>query len=151
MVTGTDADTWAHRAEAGRARLVVLVLALVYVVLAVAGIERAGWREFGPGESVLVFGVLGVSTLLNVVHALIGLVALGAALRHGAVAFALVALVVFTAMSAFGIVARGFGGSGDPLNLTWWNVGLYLLSAAACAFVYALRIRVARHPVSDTR
>jgi fermentation-respiration switch protein FrsA (DUF1100 family) len=126
---------------ARRGRKIVLGLGAVFVLLATAGFVRTGWGEFGQEEPVRVLGVFGVSTLLNIVHTFVGLVALLAALRGAAGALAPVATVAFTAMAVFGATARLFGDSGDPLNQTWWNVGLYLLSAAACAYVYSLRLR----------
>jgi Domain of unknown function (DUF4383) len=118
---------------ARRGRAIVLSLGALYLLLAIAGFVRTGWGEFGLEEQLRVLGVLGVSTLLNIVHAFVGLVALLAALRSAASTFAPVATVAFAAMAAFGATARIFGDTGDPLNQTWWNVGLYLLSAVSCA------------------
>jgi hypothetical protein len=39
------------------------------------------------------------------------------------------------------VIAGVIGDVGDPLHMTWWNVGLYVLSALTCALVYALRLR----------
>jgi hypothetical protein len=117
---------------APRARLIVLVLGIVYLALAVIGFVTAGFQEFGPERPVRMLGVFGVSTLLSIVHTGLGAVLTVAALRKAATALAPAATVAFVALSAFGIVARVFGGTGDPLNLTWWNIALYLLSAVAC-------------------
>jgi hypothetical protein len=122
----------------------VLGLGALYLLLAIGGFLRTGWGEFGQEEPIRLVGVFGVSTLLNIVHTFIGVVALLAAARRMTTTFAPVATVAFTAMAVFGATARVFGGSGDPLNLTWWNVGLYLLSAATCAYVFALPLRVTR-------
>lgn len=138
-----ESDTRA-RTHASPARVIVLLLGLLYLVLAVAGMFTVGWDEFGWEDPVRMFGVLGVSTLLNIVHGFIGIVAIVAALRGGATAFAPVAGIAFTAMSAFGIVSQVFSDEGDPLNLTWGNVVLYLLSLAACVFVYLTRVRAGR-------
>lgn len=124
-----------------RARALVLGLAVVYLFLAVAGFVHVGVGTFGYEEPIRLFGFLGVSTLLNFAHTFIGLVALLAAVRGGASAFAAPATIGFTAMSALGIVSRVAGDSGDPLNLTWWNVALYLVSAVLCAYVYWSRAR----------
>ncbi|OLF14641.1 DUF4383 domain-containing protein [Actinophytocola xanthii] len=120
------------------ARLVMLVLGIMYLVLAVIGFITVGFQEFGPERPERMLGVLGVSTLLSIVHTGLGAVLTVAALRGAATALAPVATVAFTALSAFGIVARVFGGTGDPLNLTWWNIALYLVSAVACGLVGAL-------------
>jgi hypothetical protein len=122
-------------------RSVLAGLGLVYLVLAVGGFVRVGLDGFGYEEPVRLFGIFGVSTLLSFVHTLLGVVALVAAWRGWTVAIAPVGIVWFTAMSAFGIVARSFGGDGDPLNLSWANVVLYLLSAVACGYVHVLRLR----------
>jgi hypothetical protein len=49
--------------------------------------------------------------------------------------------VVYLALAAFGIVANVVGDPGDPLHMTWWNVGLYGVTALVCAYVYSLRLR----------
>lgn len=139
----STSDT-AKPAAAAQSRLILAGLGTVYLVLAVGGILRAGLDEFGYDDPVRLFGIFGVSTLLTVVHTLLGVVTLLAAWRGWAAAIAPVGIVWFTAMAAFGIVSRSFGGAGDPLNLSWANVVLYLLSATACGYIYALRIRGAR-------
>lgn len=122
----------AHR----RGRLVVLALGILYLALAVIGLATVGWHDFGYEEPVRMLGFLGVSTLLSVVHGLAGVVLTIAGLRRAASAVAPVLVVAFFAMAVFGAVARIFGGTGDPLNLNWWNVALYAASSAACAYVY---------------
>ncbi|HEY7595944.1 MAG TPA: DUF4383 domain-containing protein [Actinophytocola sp.] len=119
-----------------RGRLVVVALGVLYLVLAAVGLATVGWHDFGYEEPVRMFGFLGVSTLLCVVHALLGVVLTTAGLRRAATAIAPVLVVAFVAMAVFGAVAKIFGGSGDPLNFNWWNVVLYLVSAAACVYVY---------------
>jgi fermentation-respiration switch protein FrsA (DUF1100 family) len=121
----------------------VATLGLVYLVLAVAGFVAVGWGTFGYEEPVRVFSVVGTSTLANIVHAFAGVVALVAALRRGASVFAPIGTIAFLAMAVFGVVSRLFPGAGDPLNLTWWNVGLYLLSAIACLYAYLANARSA--------
>jgi hypothetical protein len=123
------------------ARAIVLGLGVVYLLLAVGGFVRTGWGEFGLEDPLRLFGIIGVSTLLNFVHTFAGLVAVVAALRGAPSAFAAPATIGFTAMAVFGTVARIFGGTGDPMNMTWWNVVLYVLSAATCFYVYTLRLR----------
>lgn len=132
-----------------RVRTIVLGLGVVYLLLAIAGFVRTGWGEFGQEEPLRLAGVLGVSTLLNIVHAVVGAVACLAAARGAAGAFAPVAMVVFTAMAVFGATARIFGDYGDPLNQSWWNVGLYLLSAATCGYLYSLPLRATEENPDD--
>ncbi len=128
---------------AGRARAIVLVLGVVYLALAVIGLAVLGWGSIRESENARLLGVFGLSRLLIVAHGAIGVIAVLSALRRGATAFAAVATIVFVAMAAFGIVANAVGDVGDPLHMTWWNVGLYLLSAVACVFVYTMRARAA--------
>jgi hypothetical protein len=134
---------------ARRARRIVLGLGAVYLVLGLAGFARAGWTEFGYEEPVRLVGVFGLSTLLNIVHVFVGVLAILAALGRAPSTFAVVALVAFTAMAVFGATAHVFGGAGDPLNLTWWNVVLFALSATACGYVYSLRLRAVRERSPD--
>ena len=115
-------------------RLVVLTLGVVYLAFAVIGLAIVGWHDFGYEEPVRMLGFLGVSTLLCVVHALVGVVLTLSALRRAAALVAPLALA-FVAMAVFGAVANTFGGNGDPLNLNWWNVFLYAGSAVACGYV----------------
>lgn len=134
------------RTRASSTRVVILVLGLAYLVLAVAGTAKVGWHEFGWSEPDRVFGVFGVSTLANILHGVLGLIATLSALGGAASAFAFepVLGVVFTAMTAFGVVAMVADDGGDPLNLTWWNVVLYLVSAVACGYAYAGRVHELR-------
>lgn len=130
-----------HTKATRTARVAVLVLGVVYLVLAVTGILVVGWGGIREADPALLLGVFGVSRLLDVAHAVLGVVAVLAAVRGGASAFAAVATVVFTAMGAYGVIAGVIGDAGDPLHMTWWNVGLYLVSALTCAFVYSLHLR----------
>jgi hypothetical protein len=127
------------------ARSIVLGLGVVYLLLAVAGFIQTGWGEFGLEEPLRLFGILGVSTLLNFVHTFVGAVAVLAALRGASSTFAIPATIMFLAMAVFGATSRVFADTGDPLNLTWWNVALYLLSSVTCGYVYSLRLRAADH------
>jgi hypothetical protein len=136
-VTETVAKT------AGTTRAIVLVLGVVYLALAVIGLAVIGWGSIREAENARLLGVFGVSRLLIIAHGALGVIAVVAALRRGASAFAAVATIVFVAMSAFGIVANVVGDVGDPLHMTWWNVALYVLSAAACLFAYTLRVKAA--------
>jgi hypothetical protein len=130
---------------ARRARVIVLGLGVVYLLLGVGGFIAVGWGEFGLEEPLRLLGVFGVSTLANIVHTFVGLVATAAALRGAQSVFAPVAIVAFTAMAALGVVSRLVADTGDPMNMTWWNVGLYVLSAVTCGYVFALRLRVPRN------
>lgn len=129
--------------------MIVLGLGVLYLLVAIGGFVRTGWGEFGQEEPIRLVGILGVSTLLNIVHTFVGAVATFAALRGGATTFAPVAMVAFTAMAVFGATARVFSDSGDPLNLSWWNVGLYVLSAVTCGYVFSLRLRVTEEDPDD--
>lgn len=124
-----------------RRDVVVLVLGVGYLALSVIGFMTVGWHQFGLEKPVRMLGFLGVSTLLNIVHGLVGVVLTVAGLRRWADGIAPVAAVAFTAMTVFGAVARIFGGVGDPLNLGWWNVVLYALSALTCGYVFVTALR----------
>ncbi len=127
--------------SAGRARAIVLVLGVVYLALAVIALVVLGWGSIRESENARLLGVFGVSRLLIVAHGALGVIAIVAALRHGASAFAAVATIVFVAMTAFGIVSNAVGDVGDPLHMTWGNVVLYALSAVACAVAYVTRTK----------
>lgn len=131
----------AVRGPTTRAGAVVLTLGVVYLALSVIGFVTVGWHQFGQGRTAVMLGFLGVSTLSNIAHGLIGLVLTGTSLRGWASGIAPVATIVFVAFAVFGTVARIFGGRGDPLNLNWWNVGLYVLSAVAAVYAYVAAVR----------
>jgi hypothetical protein len=133
--------TMTHAKAARTARTAVLVLGVLYLALAVLGVVLVGWGDIHESESARLLGVFGVSRLLIVAHAAFGVLALVAALRRAPSVFAAPATIAFTAMAAFGTIAEIIGDVGDPLHMTWWNVGLYLLSAMTCAFIYTLRLR----------
>jgi hypothetical protein len=139
-MSNVEAQTAARRSRS-QGDVVMLVLGVCYLALSVIGFVTVGWQQFGYEEPVRMLGVLGVSTLLNIVHALVGAVLTLAGLRRSAAAIAPVLVVAFTAAVAFGVVARLFGGNGDPLNLTWWNVVLYALSALIGVYVYATALK----------
>ena len=126
---------------AGRSRTIVLVLGVVYLALAVIGLAVLGWGSIRESENARLLGVFGLSRLLIIAHAAIGVVAVVAALRGGAGAFAPPATIVFVAMTAFGVVANAVGDVGDPLHMTWGNVVLYALSAVTCVVAYVMRAK----------
>lgn len=128
---------------ATRSDVVVLTLGIVYLALSVIGFVSVGWQEIGWEEPVRMLGFLGVSSLLNILHGLIGLVLTGLSLRGRGAGIAPVVTIAFVVMAVFGAVARIFGGAGDPLNLNWWNVGLYVLSAVAAVYAYVSAVRSA--------
>lgn len=127
--------------SAGLTRAIVLVLGVVYLALAVIALAVLGWGSIREAPDARILGVFGVSRLLIVAHGALGVIALLAAVRRGASAFAAVATIVFVAMTAFGIVANIIGDIGDPFHTTWWNVGLYALSAVACFYAYVVRMK----------
>jgi hypothetical protein len=133
--------TMTHAKAARTARVAVLVLGVVYLALAVTGILVVGWGEIREADPALLLGVFGVSRLLDIAHAVLGVVAVLAVVRGAPSAFAAVGTVALTAMAAYGVIAEVIGDAGDPLHMTWWNVGLYLVSALTCAFVYTLRLK----------
>ena len=94
------------------------MLGVVLLALAVAGIAIVGWGAIRESESARLFGVFGVSRLLDIAHAAPGVVAVLPAVLRAPSAFAAVATIVFTAMVAFGVVSGVVGDAGDPLHMT---------------------------------
>jgi hypothetical protein len=141
-VTGEVETMTTTQTKAARtARTLVLALGVVYLALAVIGIVVVGWGSIRESESARLLGVFGVSRLLDVAHAAVGVLAVVAAVRRAPSVFAAPATIAFTAMAAYGVIAELVGDVGDPLHMTWWNVGLYLLTALTCVFAYTLRLR----------
>jgi Domain of unknown function (DUF4383) len=133
--------TMTHAKAAKTARTIVLALGVVYLALAVAGIVVVGWGSIREAESARLLGVFGVSRLLDVAHAAVGVLAVVAAVRRAPNVFAAPATIAFTAMAAYGVIAELVGDVGDPLHMTWWNVGLYMVTALTCVFAYTLRLK----------
>jgi hypothetical protein len=141
-VTGeVETMTMTHEKAARTARTIVLALGVVYLALALAGFVVVGWGSIREAESARLLGVFGVSRLLDVAHAAVGVLAVAAAVRRAPSVFAAPATIAFTAMAAYGVIAELIGDVGDPLHMTWWNVGLYMLTALTCVFAYTLRLR----------
>ncbi|MEV6898677.1 DUF4383 domain-containing protein [Amycolatopsis sp. NPDC051372] len=118
-------------------RLVVLVVAVVYLVLGVAGffVPETAHVGHAPSRTVWIFGS---STVLNIVHTAVGLLGLLAARKpSGAVGYCWFVFVAFAGLTAFGILSATFGTvDDDPVNLNGadnWLHGLTSLVALAVA------------------
>jgi uncharacterized protein DUF4383 len=119
-----------HRA----AQLLMLVIGLVYLVLAVGGFAVTGTNEFERVDPT--FLGFGVSTLHNVLHALIGALALLSTRKlTGATVFGWLGFMGLIGMSAYGVVVMLGDSSADPLNVNWPVNVLHLVTAVALLLI----------------
>jgi hypothetical protein len=124
-----------------------LLIGVGYLALAVVGFMETGTNDFTRNPENVVLG-FGVSTLHNVVHAAAGLLAvvLGRT-ASGARAFGWLALIGFTALSAYGIPAAIGEGPGEPLNVNWADNVLHLGTALVALVIVLIGERADRsHP-----
>ncbi|MCP2163746.1 DUF4383 domain-containing protein [Goodfellowiella coeruleoviolacea] len=127
------------------ARLLAAVVGVVYLVLAVAGFALTGTGEFtqSTAHQVLIFDV---STLQNIVHAVVGVLGLLAAWQrtgNGTQFYGWAVLVVFFVLFCYGTVTllASTGVTGDPLNLNWPDNWLHLVTAVAGLAIGVLALR----------
>ncbi|MEU4673425.1 DUF4383 domain-containing protein [Amycolatopsis sp. NPDC023774] len=120
-----------------RPRLVVDVLAVVYLALGVAGffVPETGHVGHDTTRTVWLFSS---STVLNIVHTAVGVLGLLAARKlAGAIGYCWFVFVAFTGLTAYGILATAFSSvKEDPVNVNWadnWLHGLTALVALAVA------------------
>jgi hypothetical protein len=114
------------------ARLTVLMLGLFYVVLAIWGFAQisdetnVGGDLRGGNPSDLLWGVFGVSTVLNFIHFLLGVFTVVAAVTLMKSAW----ITWYVAIGLGLVVAYGLLPIGsDPLNINWADNWLHLVSA----------------------
>ncbi|MFD8491795.1 DUF4383 domain-containing protein [Amycolatopsis sp. NPDC059657] len=115
-------------------RSAALVIGVVYLALGVLGFllapDPTALNGHQPSNTVWIFSV---GLLQNALHITIGLLGLVAARKSGqARLFGLGAFFVFTAVTAYGIVAAIAGFEGDAaLNANWPDNILHALTAVA--------------------
>lgn len=104
------------------ARLACTALGLALLVIGIVGFAQSGlggWGNTPAGTVEGTAGGLGGSTLLNVVHIILGALALLAALRNGVRLAALFGILAFTGLLAYDVVALIANDAGDPLGPRW--------------------------------
>ncbi|MBB4684011.1 DUF4383 domain-containing protein [Amycolatopsis jiangsuensis] len=117
---------------------VVAVLGLVYLVLGVAGFIVPETAYAAGHDTSRLIWVFSSSTVLNIVHVLLGVLGLLAARKlSSALGYCWVLFVAFTGLTAYGILATSFGSvPQDPVNLNWadnWLHGITALIALVVA------------------
>ncbi|GAB2796342.1 DUF4383 domain-containing protein [Amycolatopsis magusensis] len=121
------------------ARVLALVVGLVYLLLGVLGFTIADQPgQVGP-DGVNMVWIFSVSAVQNVVHIVIGLLGLAAAAKPaGARIYGLVLFVALTGMTVFGVLASSADTPGDVLNVNAagnWLHGLTALAGLAMWFL----------------
>ncbi len=135
----------------GVTRLVVALLGLVYLVLGVAGFFTPETADVGhhPQNAVWLFSASG---LLNLLHTLLGVAGLAAALRTTtALAYSWAAFIALTGLTAYGLVAATGNPPEDPVNINWadnWLHGLSALILLATGVLATRALREARQSQS---
>ncbi|MCR6483779.1 DUF4383 domain-containing protein [Amycolatopsis sp. OK19-0408] len=128
MTSSTEARP---RAGPGWLRPVVAVVGLLYLALGVAGFLTPETASVGhrPENTVWLFSV---TTVLTMVHTLVGVLGLLAATkRTGSVIYCWVLFLGFAGMTAYGVFAAAFAAPEDPINVNWADNWLHGLTAVA--------------------
>lgn len=140
-----DGNTRAHPVRrTAWVRPVALVIAVVYLVLGIAGffVPSGGGIGDDPNRTLWIFSV---SSLQNVVHVVIGVLGLLAARSISGSRFygwgLFAALAGFT---AYGIAAAATGGSGDLVNTNWANNVLHGVTAVIALMMALFPPRIHR-------
>lgn len=106
-------------------RRATLVLGLTYLALGIAGFAAYGWSPAGPDGSRTIW-VLGVSAVLNIVHLVVGLLALVASRKNSTtLAYLWFAFYGFAGLGAYSVLASALGEPGNLLDTTPANAWLY--------------------------
>ncbi|MGX7828552.1 DUF4383 domain-containing protein [Actinokineospora sp. 24-640] len=130
------------------ARLTCAAVGLALLVIGIVGFAQSGlggWGNTPAGTVEGTAGGLGGSTLLNVVHMILGALALFAALRNGVRLAALFGILAFTGLLAYDIVALIANDAGDPLGPRWPALLVHGIALA----VSLLLTRLARQSSQD--
>jgi hypothetical protein len=116
------------------AQVLMPVIGLVYLGLAVGGFAVTGTNEFGSSDAT--FLGFGVSTMHNVLHAVIGVLAVLSATKLAAAAvFGWLGFMMLLGLSAYGVVVTLGDRSVDPLNVNWPANVLHLMTAVAVLLI----------------
>lgn len=116
------------------AQVLMLVVGVVYLGLAVGGFAVTGTNQFGRVNAE--FLGFGVSTMHNVVHAAIGVLALLSATKlAGATVFGWLGFMALIGLSAYGVLVVIGDSSADPLNVDWPGNVLHLVTAVAVLLI----------------
>lgn len=117
-------------------RPAVAVLGLAYLALGVVGFLTPETVGVGHNTTRAVW-IFSTSTVLNLVHTVVGVLGLVAATRKaGALIYSWALFVGFAGMTAYGIFATAFTNPEDPINVNWadnWLHGLTSIAALALA------------------
>ncbi|QRP49553.1 DUF4383 domain-containing protein [Amycolatopsis sp. FDAARGOS 1241] len=116
-------------------RLIVGVVALVYLVLGITGFFVPETAHLGHDTTRTVW-LFSTSTVLNIVHTAVGLLGLLAARKlSGTIGYCWFVFVAFAGLTAYGILSATFSTvDEDPVNINWadnWLHGLTALVALA--------------------
>ncbi|WP_370962393.1 DUF4383 domain-containing protein [Amycolatopsis sp. cg9] len=128
-------------------RPVVAVAGLLYLALGVAGFLTPETTAVGD-ETTRAVWIFSVTPLLNLVHAVVGVLGLLAATRRtGSLIYCWVLFAGFAGMTAYGVLATAFSTPEDPINLNWAGNVLHGLTAlgALAVGVFAARAANRKH------
>ncbi|MEV4603666.1 DUF4383 domain-containing protein [Amycolatopsis sp. NPDC049253] len=114
-----------------------------------AGSTGAG--PFTRHQTEYTLWIFSVSPMLNIMHLIVGALAVLAARRtSGTALFSLAATVWFAGINAYSILVVTIG-SGDRLNLNWATVILQLVTMLAAIVMLALSFREGDQPADSER
>lgn len=153
----TKSDRTKQKVRSAPLQVTVLVIALVYLVLGIAGLFVPGnagstpTGAFGVHAPQYVLWIFSVSPIMNIMHILVGVLGLPSARDVGGVAiYSLTAAIWFAAISAYSILVLTVG-TGDRINLNWADVVLHLVTMAVAAVLAYLGFRTIRRRGAESR
>ncbi|UVS79283.1 DUF4383 domain-containing protein [Actinokineospora sp. UTMC 2448] len=126
------------------ARVLCGLLGAALLTFGIIGLAQIGLSGFAPvpeGTADRTDVSFGGSTLLSVIHLIMGALALFAALRNGARMAGLFGMIAFAGLLAYDIVALIADDPDDPLGARWPVLVLHALGLLACVLMVALANR----------
>jgi hypothetical protein len=136
-------------------RVGVIAIGLFYLVLAYAGFNQIsdsttnyGGDLHGGNTPDLLWGVFGVNTVMNFIHALLAAITIGAGfLLDKSKVVAWCAVIAFAIVSVYGVIAILVRTGTDPLAITWGDNILHIATTLVIAVATVLAPASDRAPV----
>lgn len=123
------------RGRAPVAQAVCAAVGVVFLVVGIIGLTQTGFSGF-DGHQQGTVGGLGGTTLLNLVHTILGGLALIASrTNNGARAASMLGALAFLALTTYGVVSHLDDSPDEPLGLQWPATVLHIAGGLAAVFV----------------
>ncbi|MGW5049603.1 DUF4383 domain-containing protein [Actinokineospora sp. NPDC004072] len=131
----------------GAARVLCVLLGAALLVFGVIGLVQGGMSGFSDapeGTAERTDALFAGSTLLSIIHVIMGALALLAAVRNGARLVGLFGMIAFAGLLAYDVVALIAGDPDDPLGSRWPVTVLHAAGLLLSVLITALAQRAAQ-------